>query len=94
MLYLPNKTDNLQFVALTGYRKLYKNNQQAGGLITRLPAIFYACKRHFHRVFNAPPFILQKYDIKWICKFADMRYNRYIEFNKSEFVRNRNFEVY
>ena len=43
---------------------------------------------------NAPPFILQKYDIKWICKFADMRYNRYIEFNKSEFVRNRNFEVY
>lgn len=42
-----NRTNKFQFVELAKYRKLYKNNQQAGGLIMRLPAIFYACKCHF-----------------------------------------------
>ena len=38
-----------RFVGLTRYRKLYKNNQQAGGLIARLPAFilykydFFCC---------------------------------------------------
>ena len=41
--------DKFKFVELAKYRKLYKNNQQAGGLITRLPAVFYACKCHFSR---------------------------------------------
>lgn len=27
--------------------------------------------------------MLQKYDIKWICESADIRYNRCVEFNKS-----------
>lgn len=38
-----------QFAELAKYRKLYSNNQQAGSLITRLPAFFYACKCHFSR---------------------------------------------
>ena len=29
---------------------------------------------------------MQKYDIKWICESADIRYNRCVEFNKSLFV--------
>ena len=38
-----------RFVGLTGYRKLHRNNQQAGGLIARLPAFilykydFFCC---------------------------------------------------
>ena len=38
-----------QFAELAKYRKQHKNNQQAGSLITRLPAFFYACKCHFSR---------------------------------------------
>ena len=38
---------NFQFAELAKYRKQHKNNQQAGSLITRLPALFYACKCHF-----------------------------------------------
>ena len=37
------------FAELAKYRKQHKNNQQAGSLITRLPAFFYACKCHFSR---------------------------------------------
>jgi len=33
---------NFQFAELAKYRKQHKNNQQAGSLITRLPAFFYA----------------------------------------------------
>ena len=40
---------NFQFAELAKYRKQHKNNQQAGSLITRLPAFFYACKCHFSR---------------------------------------------
>lgn len=39
-----------------------------------------------HRGLTHPAFILQKYDIKWICNSADIRYNRCVEFNKSGFV--------
>ena len=43
-------------VELAKYRKQHKNNQQAGSLITRLPAFFYACKCHFSRgCSNEPP---------------------------------------
>ena len=38
-----------QFVELTKYTKLYKNNQQAGSLTMRLTAFLYACKYHFSR---------------------------------------------
>ena len=31
-----------------------------------------------HRGLMHPAFILQKYGIKWICDFADIRYNRNI----------------
>ena len=38
---------NFQFAELAKYRKQHKNNQQAGSLIMRLPAFFYANKcRH------------------------------------------------
>ena len=48
--------DNFQFAELAKYRKQHKNNQQAGSLITRLPAFFYACKCHFSRgCSNEPP---------------------------------------
>ena len=47
---------NFQFAELAKYRKQHKNNQQAGSLITRLPAFFYACKCHFSRgCSNEPP---------------------------------------
>ena len=36
---------------------------------------------------------MQKYDIKWICESADIRYNRCVEFNKSEFVEESNLLV-
>lgn len=29
-------------------------------------------------------YILQKYNIKWICESADIRYNKCVEFYKSE----------
>jgi len=32
--------DKFQFIEMTKYTKLHRNNQQAGGLITRLPAFF------------------------------------------------------
>ena len=57
---------NFQFAELAKYRKLYNNNQQAGGLITRLPAFFYACKCHFSRgvqtnpLLNTPRIIIVK----------------------------------
>ncbi len=47
---------NFQFAELAKYRKQHKNNQQAGSLITSLPAFFYACKCHFSRgCSNEPP---------------------------------------
>nr|DAY69659.1 MAG TPA: hypothetical protein [Caudoviricetes sp.] len=49
IIYLCKEHDKFRFFVLTRYRKQHKNNQQAGGLITRLPAIFYACKCHFSR---------------------------------------------
>lgn len=53
-----NELDNLiraRFLKLTKYRKSYKNNQQASGLITRLLAFFYLCKCHFLRGVQMPP---------------------------------------
>ena len=43
------------FVELTKYRKLYKNNQQAGGLITRLPAIFFMLASAIPQGVQMPP---------------------------------------
>ena len=48
-LRLQFEPGNFKFVGLTRYRKQNKNNQQAGGIIMRPPAIFYACKCHFSK---------------------------------------------
>ena len=56
MYLLEYMKSQFKFAELAKYRKQHKNNQQAGSLITRLPAFFYACKCHFSRgCSNEPP---------------------------------------
>ena len=45
---------NFQFAELAKYRKQHKNNQQAGSLITRLPA-FMPASAIFKGCSNEPP---------------------------------------
>lgn len=46
--------NKFKLVELTKHRNLYKNNQQAGNLITRLPAIFMAVSAISLGCANAP----------------------------------------